>query len=71
MQQWGEYFSFLVQLEDVKFPWSFKPENVNPLVKPDLVTFSDGNPHAFGTVAYIIWTLSDGLRESLLVGSKA
>ena len=71
MQQWVEYFRFLVQLGEVKFPRSFKPENVNPIVKPDLVTFSDGNPHAFGTVAYIIWTLNDGLRESRLVGSKA
>ena len=71
VQQWGEYFSFLVQLQHVKFPRSFKPENVNPLVKPELVTFSDGNPHAFGTVAYIVWTLNDGRKESRLVGSKA
>ena len=36
----------LLQLETIKFPRSFKPENVDPDVKPDLVTFTDGNPQS-------------------------
>ena len=71
LQRWGSYFQMLMKLEEIKFPRSFKPDCVDPNIDPDLVTFSDGNPHAFGTVAYVIWTLEDGSRQSRLVGSKA
>ena len=56
LSQWGMYFQMLIKLESITFSRSFKPENVDVNVCPDLVTFSDGNPHAFGTVAYVVWT---------------
>ena len=40
------YFGMLHILEKVRFPRSIKPENADPNVKPDLITFSDGNPDA-------------------------
>ena len=61
----------LLQLETIKFPRSFKPENVDPDVKPDLVTFTDGNPQSYGAVAYILWTLTSGEKEARLLMSKA
>ena len=68
LQRLGSYFQMVMRLEEIKFPRSFKPDCVDANIDPDLVTFSDGNPHAFGTVA---WTLEDGSRQSRLVGSKA
>ena len=55
VSEWQVYFDMLLQLETIKFPRSFKPENVDPDVKPDLVTFTDGNPQSYGAVAYILW----------------
>ena len=63
LQRWGSYFQMLMRVEEIKFPRSFKPDCVDPNIDPDLVTFSDGNPHAFGTVAYVIWTLEDGSQQ--------
>ena len=53
-QRWLEYFRILYNLEEIRFARSMKPENTDPDVDPKLVTFSDGNPDAFGTVAYAI-----------------
>ena len=40
-------------------------------ILPTLVTFSDGNEEAFGTVAYALYTLTDGSKKSCLLASKA
>ena len=69
--KWEEYFRLLHQLKDVKFPRSIKPENIDSNVKPKLVTFSDGNPNAYGSCAYALWTLADGTKEARLIMSKA
>ena len=69
--RWLEYFRILDSLKEIKFARSMKPKNSDPKVDPTLVTFSDGNPDAYGTVAYGIWTLLDGSREVTLIMSKA
>ena len=57
LEKWLEYFSMLVALNDVKFPRSFKPENVHSDILPWLLTFDDGNPNSFGVNSYALWTL--------------
>ena len=71
LDKWLDYFNMLVAVNEVKFPRSYKPSNTNPNIKPTLVEFSDGNPDAFGSPAYGIWTLADGSRESRFIMSKA
>ena len=71
LEQWLRYFEMLLRLEKIKFKRSFKPDNTDPAINPDLVTFSDGNPNAFGTVGFGLWTLKDGSKEARLIGSKA
>ena len=68
---WCDYFSMLTQLETIFFPRSYKPEGVNPTIKPDLCTLNDGNPNAYGTVGYARWTLMDGTYRCRLMLSKA
>ena len=58
--RWSKYFGMLVSLKDVKFPRSFKPDNCNTDIKPDLAVFDDGNPDSFGAAAFGIWTLNTG-----------
>ena len=70
-QQWLEYFAMLLQLNCIKFPRCVKPENCDMNILPDLVTFNDGNPDAYGVVAYVLWTLNDGQKVSNLLMSKA
>ena len=65
------YFGMLLKLDLVKFVRSFKPDNADPNIHPDLVTFNDGNPDAFGAVAYALWTLTDSTRVARLIMSKA
>ena len=60
--EWMVYFGMLLQLELVKFTRSFKPDDADPNVYPDLVTFEDGNPDVFGAVAYALWTLRDSTK---------
>ena len=55
---------------DIRFARSMKPENTDPDFHPQLVTFSDGNPEAFGTVAFALWMLLDGKRKVTLIMSK-
>ena len=71
LDKWLEYFRMLVAVNEVKFPRSYKPINVDPNILPISVEFADGNPDAFGTSAYAVWTLLDGSRESRLIMSKA
>ena len=70
-EAWCQYFSMLSQLDSITFPRSFKPHGVDDSVKPDFITFNDGNPDAFGTVGYIRWTLMDGTRQCRLMLSKS
>ena len=53
------------------FGRSVKPENMDPDIPPTLVTFCDGNPDSYGTVAYTMWSLLDGSRVTMLMMSKA
>ena len=53
------------------FGRSFKPDGADPNILPDLVTFDDGNPDAFGAVAYALWTMKDTTKEVRLIMSKA
>ena len=71
VSEWLLYFEMLLQLENVKFPRSFRPDNIDPAIKPDLVTFTDGNPQSFGAVAYVLWTLKNGDKEARLLMSRA
>ena len=71
LEDWLMYFGRLLRLESVKFARSFKPDGADPDVLPDLITFEDGNPDAFGAVAYALWTLRDGTKEVRLIMSKA
>ena len=71
VDEWLEYFNMLTQLHTINFKRSIKPENINPNAAPILVTFSDGNPDSYGTVAYTLWSLLDGSRVATLVMSKA
>ena len=61
----------LLKIDEVKFSRCLKPPLVDPNIEPDLVTFNDGNPEAFGTVAYALWTLLSGERIATLIMSKA
>ena len=69
--QWLLYFQLLQKLKNVKFPRSIKPSNVDPDVRPDLVTFCDGNPDVYGGLAYALWTLQDGSKVATLIVAKA
>ena len=51
-KRWFEYFGLLLEVEKVKFDRCVKPIGANADVDPDLVTFCDGNPDAFGVAAY-------------------
>jgi len=61
----------LLVLEKIKFPRCYKPINFDPSVKPTLITFNDGNPEAYGTVAYARWRLLDSSYVTRLVMAKA
>ena len=37
LEKWLEYFSMLIALNEVKFPRSFKPDNVHPEILPWLL----------------------------------
>ena len=69
--KWLEYFKVLKDLNNVRFLRSMKPEDVDEEVNPILITFSDGNPDAYGTVAYALWTLMNGTKAVRLIMSKA
>ena len=71
LDKWLSYFSMLDGLKEVTFPRTIKPENVDQDILPDLITFSDGNEAAFGTVSYVRWTLKDGTRKASMFISKA
>ena len=71
LEEWFNYYSMLDYLKNVTFPRSVKPNDADPMVMPELVTFSDGNESAYGTVAYVLWTLLDGTKKASLFISKA
>ena len=69
--EWMDYFNMLAQIHTINFRRSIKPDNVDENIDPVLVTFSDGNPDSYGTVAYTLWSLKDGSKVATLVMSKA
>ena len=71
VNRWSRYFSMLVALKNIVFPRSFRPENSDRSIDPDIAIFSDGNPDSFGACAYAIWTLLDGTKVARLIMSKA
>ena len=70
-EEWIKYFEMLLKLEEIKFPRCVKPDGADPNILPDLVTFNDGNPDAYGVVAYVVFTLETGGRSACLLMSKA
>ena len=70
-EKWLEYFQMLDIIKSVTFPRSIKPKNADPTIKPDIVTYSDGNENSYGAVAYSRWSLLDGSKEVRLIMSKA
>ena len=44
---WFTYFDMLKVLQNIRFPRSFKPRDVDNFILPILVTMSDGYPNAF------------------------
>ena len=50
-QKWLKYFTMLVELNDVTFPRSHKPKDVELNALPDLALFGDGNPDVYAVVA--------------------
>ena len=69
--EWMSYFGMLLELDLIKFMRSFKPVGADPSIDRDLLTFEDGNPDAFGAVAYALWTMSDSTKVARLIMSKA
>ena len=69
--RWIGYFEMLLKLADIKFTRCVKPPDVDPNIDPDLITFNDGNPDAYGVVAYILFTLNGGGKSASLLMSKA
>ena len=59
----------LLCLENVKFDHCLKP--VRATGDPSLITFSDGNPEAFGVCSYILYDLEDGSKSTALMMAKA
>ena len=71
LEEWLEYLDMLRSLDSVRFPRSFKPAGVDHTIAPELVTFADGNPDSFGTVAYARWKMMDSSVVVRIIGSKA
>ena len=70
-EEWLTYFSMLNAASKVTFPRATKPHNIDGTIKPDIITFNDGNENAYGAVAYVRWTLKDGTKEVRLLAAKA
>ena len=68
-KRWFDYFEMLMQLEKVTFDRCVKP--VGAVGDPDLITFNDGNPDAFGVAAYAVYDLTNGDRSAALLMAKA
>ena len=71
LMEWFNYFKDLHELQFITFPRASNPADADKSILPKLITFSDGNEDAFGTVAYALFTLVDGSRKAVLLGSKA
>ena len=65
-KRWFEYFEMLLFLDEIKFERCIKPYNVNSDIDPILITFNDGNPSAFGVVAYALFELNDQSENKYL-----
>ena len=67
-KSWFDYFEMLLGLDQIKFNRCVKP--IGAIGDPSVITFSDDNPDSYGTVAYVLWTLTDGRKVANLVMSK-
>jgi len=61
----------LLDLDNIRFSRCIKPKNSDENILPDLVTFSDGNPDAYGVVSYAVFTLKDSSKVANFLMSKA
>ena len=68
-KRWFDYFEMLLQVEKITFDRCVKA--IGAVGDPDLVTFNDGNPDAFGVAAYAVYDLENGDRSAALLMSKA
>ena len=68
-KKWFNHFEMLLSLEQVKFNRCVKP--ICAIGDPSLITFSDGNPDAFGVCSYILYNLEDGSKSAALMMAKA
>ena len=64
-------FWYATSIKNIKFPRCVKPIGALEDVLPDLITFCDGNPDSFGAVAYVVYELAEGKKDSCLLMSKA
>jgi hypothetical protein len=62
--------SGLRELKNISFPRSIQPSK-RPVEPPLLLLFRDGSRDAYATLAYIRWTLEDGLVECKLIAGKS
>ena len=58
----------LLEIHSVKFPRFVKPISANNKENPDLYIFGDSNPDSFGSVAYAVFEIESGAKESILLG---
>ena len=70
-QKWLDYFLMLEAAKEITFPRATIPKNVDKSIKPNIVSFDDGNEESYGAVVYSRYTLKDGKRECRLIAAKA
>ena len=70
-EKWLSYFSMLDAASEITFQRATRPHNIDEEIKPDIVTFNDGNENAYGAVSYSRWTLKDGTKVVNLLAAKA
>ena len=58
----------LLEIDSVKFPRFVKPISANNKENPDRYIFGDSNPDSFGSVAYAVFDIESGGKESILLG---
>ena len=69
IKRWLTYFKMLLSLDKVKFRICVKPPNVVPGTEPNLITFNDGNPLVFATMAYTLFKVNDQSDDRKYVAS--
>ena len=57
-KNWVDLLSEMFDIQDIKFRRSIKPDDVDPAVLPNLVTFSDASSIAFCACSYIYFQIT-------------